>query len=289
MKVIKLVWITVLFYCSIPSFAQQAQENFSFVFMTDVHLKNEPHIISGFRRAMDKINVLDPDFILSGGDQVFDVMRGNEAVSDSLFQLYANETKALRAPVYNCIGNHELFGIYKESPTDSTHRLYKYGLYKKYFEELYYSFDYKGWHFVVLNNLDAASYAYFASFDQQQLDWLKNDLSNISPSTPVVIMMHVPIVSVQNQLDIPQNGVSMGPNIRNRDVLLEMIEPYNIQLVLQGHLHYFEDIQVKGKTRFITGSAIAGRPSWRGQRNGPPGFLKFEVTGSSYTYKFVEF
>jgi len=255
--------------------------------MTDIHLKNEPHILQGFRMAVAEINRYQPDFILSGGDQVYDVMRGNVDASDSLFNLYIKEAKALKAPVYNTVGNHELFGIYRESPTDSTHSLYKYGMYKKHLKDLYYSFDYQGWHFIVLNNLDAAGFAYYSAFDQEQLEWLKRDLAKLGSNTPVVMMMHVPIVSVQNQLDLPKQGPSLGPDVKNKDQLLQIIEPYNIQLVLQGHLHYFEDIQVKGKTRFITGSAIAGRPSWKGQRNGPPGFLVFRVNGDKYSYEFV--
>ncbi|MGN0021763.1 MAG: metallophosphoesterase family protein [Sphingobacterium hotanense] len=271
---------------SLCSYAQR-DSSFSFVFMTDIHLKNEPHILQGFRMAVAEINRYQPDFILSGGDQVYDVMRGNVDASDSLFNLYIREAKALKAPVYNTVGNHELFGIYRESPTDSTHSLYKYGMYKKHFKELYYSFDYQGWHFIVLNNLDAAGFAYYSAFDQEQLEWLKRDLAKLDSNTPVVMMMHVPIVSVQNQLDLPKEGPSFGPDIKYKDQLLQIIEPYNIQLVLQGHLHYFEDIQVKGKTRFITGSAIAGRPSWKGQRNGPPGFLVFRVNGDKYSYEFV--
>lgn len=267
----------------------QAGEAFSFVFMTDVHIKDDPQVLASYRRAMDSINRLQPDFVLSGGDQVFDVMRGNVAKSDSLFQLFLTESERIKAPVHTTVGNHELFGIYEVSPTDHTHPDYKYGMYERYFGPTYYSFGHKCWHIVVLNNLDVEGYRFYAGIDDAQLEWLAEDLKQLAPETPVIMMMHVPIVSVQNQYQLPENGISVGPNVAQKDKLMALIEQYNVKLVLQGHLHFLEDIHVLGRTRFITGGAIAGRPSWRGTNNGPRGFLHFQIDGEKISYRFVAY
>lgn len=265
----------------------QSGERFSFVFMTDVHIKDEPHVLTSYRRAIDSINALKPDFVLSGGDQVFDVMRGNVAKSDSLFQLFLSESSRIHAPVHTTVGNHELFGIYEVSPTDHTHPDYKYGMYERYFGPTYYSFDHKGWHIVVLNNLDVEGYKFFAGIDEEQLDWLAGDLERLDPETPIMMMMHVPIVSVQDQYGVSGSGA--GPNVVNKDRLMELIHAHNVRLVLQGHLHFPEEIHVLNRTRFITGGAIAGRPSWRGLENGPRGFMHFQVDGDTLTYRFVAY
>lgn len=289
-KLSYIIAFVLLFSFSINVAAQQdSKDDFSFVFMTDIHLKNEPLIVNSYRKAISKINALNPDFVLSGGDQVYDVMRGNEKKADSLFTFFKKESKAIKSPLYTSVGNHDLFGIYKESPSDSTHAYYKYALYEKYFGKTYYSFEHKGWHFVVLNVLDVKDQRYIASFDKAQLAWLEKDLKSISKETPVVIMLHIPIVSVQNQIDIPENEISEGPSVVNKKQLLDILKPYNLKIVLQGHLHYSEDIFVSGKTHYITGGAIAGRPSWRGLRNGPRGFLHFKVKNGEFEYSFIDY
>jgi 3',5'-cyclic-AMP phosphodiesterase len=284
------VWSIALIFLSSSLSAQSKKENeFSFVFMSDIHIKHDPAILKSIRGVIDTVNKLKPDFLLSGGDQVYDVMRGNEKMADSLFTLFKEETKAFNAPVHTTVGNHELFGIYKESTTDSTHAYYKYALYEKYFGKTYRSFDHEGWHFVILNNLDVKGYEYIAKFGEDQLKWLQEDLKVVDKKTPVVLIMHVPLVSVQNQVQIPKNGLTTGPDVINKHRLLDMLKPYNLKLVLQGHYHWFEDIYVNDKTHFITGGAVAGRPSWRGTDNGPRGFLFFKVKGDSFSYDFIEY
>ncbi len=118
-----------------------ANEDFSFVFMSDVHIRDDDFAIQNFRKAIRQINELQPDFVLSGGDQVFDVLRGDVEKSKALFDLFKKESAAIKAPLYTTVGNHELFGVYPESPTDSTHRYYKYGMYEEYFGKTYKFLD----------------------------------------------------------------------------------------------------------------------------------------------------
>ena len=268
---------------------KNANKEFSFIFMSDIHIMDNPEILKSYRKAIAKANSLSPDFVLTGGDNVFDVMRGNASMADSLFTLLKEENKAFKAPIYTTLGNHDLFGIYKESNSDSTHVYYKYALYEKHLGKTYHSFDHKGWHFVILNDLDVKNQQYFGSFDYAQLEWLKNDLAKIDKKTPVVIVMHIPLVSVQFQVQQRREGAVPEQDVVNKYKLFEILEPYNFKIALQGHLHFFEDIYVNQKTHFITGGAVAGRPSWRGTVNGPRGFVNFKVKGDQFNYDFVEY
>lgn len=132
--------------------------SFTFVFMTDIHLQPKhgypnlpqtpdlsPH--KAFSVAIDTANKLGADFAIMGGDQVYDVMRGQDR-ADSLFQDYKNAVAALNMPVYHTIGNHDLFGIYQESKINADHPDYKYGMFERYFGKTYHSFDHKGWDFI---------------------------------------------------------------------------------------------------------------------------------------------
>ena len=61
-------------------------QEFEFAFMTDIHIKPEMNAPEGFQMAIDKANELNPDFVLTGGDLVYDVMRGNQERGDTLFR-----------------------------------------------------------------------------------------------------------------------------------------------------------------------------------------------------------
>ena len=220
---------------------------------------------------------------------VYDVLRGNKSRSDTLFTLYKNTSEKINVPVYNCIGNHELFGIYEESVEDSLHPDYKYGMYERYFGKTYYSFDHKGWHFVVLNSIEEQNKRYIGSISEEQLLWLKEYLAKIYPDTPLVITLHIPLVSTFPQI-YPKPSNSGGyKGLRNQARLMEIVEGYNLKLVLQGHLHWLEDINVMGKTRYITGGAVAGRPSWKGKRHGEEGFLKIHIAGEEISWDFIDY
>lgn len=269
--------------------AQQKNDDFTFVFLTDIHLRPDSVAANAFDKVVKKVAEINPDFILSGGDQVFDVMRGNQSKSDSLFRFYSEQSKRFGKPVYNCVGNHELFAIYEESPEDSSHPDYKDGMFKRYFGKAYYAYEHKGWKFIVLNVLDVENFKYIGNVDSDQLMWLETELAATPKEMPIVLTVHIPLVSTYLDIYPPTGGWPKGPAVRNRNEVLSAFREHNLKFVLQGHVHWFEDLNIEGKTRFITGGAIAGRPSWRGTQHGPRGFLKFHVSGSKATYEFVAY
>ncbi|HRN57861.1 MAG TPA: metallophosphoesterase [Agriterribacter sp.] len=287
--------VVVLLFCGLmfDAYSQPRPSNdqeFSFVFMTDLHVKHDPFVLAELSRLTDTINKMKVDFVLTGGDQVFDVMRGNVKKGDSLFSLYKEQIAKINVPVYSCMGNHELFGIYPESDIDSTHKDYKYGMFQRYLGNPYYSFDHKGWHFIVLNVLDAANKKYTGRVDEKQIEWLKQDLSKVNANTPVAIAAHLPFVSSFYQVYPPKSGGGAASAwIKNRDEVLQLFKNHQLKLVLQGHIHWLEDINVENKTHFITGGAVAGRPSWRGNNHGPRGFLLFSVKENTFSWKFIEY
>ncbi len=265
------------------------EANFSFAFLTDIHLQPEWGAVTAFKRVIDSVNRLQPDFVMTGGDLIFDVLRGNRARADSLFTLYTQTIKGFTMPIHHVIGNHELFGIYAESPIQPDDPDYKYGMFKRYLGETYYSFDHKGWHFIALNSIDERNKRYIGIIDEAQKEWLRKDLESVKPGTPIVVVTHIPFVSVQHQIIPPRNPTPPAPNenwISNRNEILNMFKGHNLRLVLQGHLHWVEDIKVEN-TRFITGGAVAGRPSWKGNNNGEQGFMIFNINGENITWRFV--
>ncbi|MGB5556217.1 MAG: metallophosphoesterase [Flavobacteriaceae bacterium] len=258
---------------------------FEFVFLTDIHLKPEMNAPKGFQMAIEKVNVLNPDFVITGGDLVYDVMRGNFEKSESLFNLYKEMSKGFAMPVYNCIGNHDLFGIYEESPEDENHPDYKYGMWERHFGDTYYSFDHKGWHFITLNSLDTTpEKKYKAVFNEAQLQWLKDDLQQVDRTTPIIITTHIPMICTYAQL----NGSEGTRTVENAAEAFKILENHNLKLVLQGHIHWKEYGFINDRFEFITGGSIAGN-GWKGRRhNTKEGFMRIKINGTDFSWDYID-
>lgn len=280
----------LLSVCFLYTTAQKKADNsFSFVLMSDIHVK--PEVTKEFQKVIDSVNRMKPDFVMAAGDLVFDVMRGNPPAADSLFQLYKSMSAMIKSPVYNCIGNHELFGIYPESDVDSSHADYKWGMYERYLGKTYYSFEHKGWHFIVLNSIDVTpEKKYMGVIGKEQIEWLKADLAKVGANTPIAVTVHIPFLSTFDQRHKEINTTGKEPHgtlISNRKEVLDLFEGHNLRLVMQGHIHWIEDIFINNKTHFITAGSVAGRPSWRGTKHGERGFMKIEIKGEEVSAKYI--
>ncbi|MDT8401058.1 MAG: metallophosphoesterase [Bacteroidales bacterium] len=289
-----IISISLLFISSCKTQHQEAaggEDTFSFAFLTDTHLQPGKNAAEGFRQAIDTVNMLKPDFVITGGDQIMDALGQTESRTDSLYDMYVEMAELFDMPVYNTMGNHEVFGIYEQSGVDETHPLYGEKMYEERIGERYYAFNHKGWRFYILDSVDEREdgSGYYGHVDSLQIAWLKEDLANVDPSTPIAISVHIPFITIQTQL---VNG-STAPNseglvITNaRDVLL-LFQEHNLRLVLQGHLHFLEDLYAGG-VHFITGGAVSSS-WWNGPRGDlQEGFLLVHLNGEDLDWEYVDY
>ena len=124
---------------------------FSFAFMTDIHLQPERGAAIAFQWAIREVNRRDPDFVLTGGDMVMDVLNQSYGRADSLFRMYEDLSKKFRMPVYHTLGNHEVYGWQGVEESIELHPEFGKGMFEQRLGPRYYSFDHKGWHFMVLD------------------------------------------------------------------------------------------------------------------------------------------
>ena len=143
-------WIIILaIFLSIGSSCKKEKSNeFTFAFLTDIHLQPELNATEGFRKAISLVDSLNPDFVITGGDLIMDALGVPLERADSLYDLYMATSEEFKMPVHNTMGNHEVFGYYKGSGVDSTHSLYGDGLFESKLGKRYYNFDHKGWRFI---------------------------------------------------------------------------------------------------------------------------------------------
>jgi 3',5'-cyclic-AMP phosphodiesterase len=265
-------------------------ERFSFVFMTDIHLTSELNATEGFLQAIETINDLSPDFVLTGGDNIMDALGQTYSTSDSLYNLYNETVKNLDMPIYHGMGNHEVFGLYEKSGVSPNHEEYGKKLYENRLAKPYYSFDHKNWHFIVLDGIGfTEDRHYYGHIDKEQIEWLKQNLEKAGKEKPTAIITHIPLLSVGRQIMTgPTEGFGEGSIITNADEIIPILEQYNVKLVLQGHLHFLEDINYNG-IHYITGGAVSSN-WWKGARFGmEEGFVKIDVSGENFDWEYVDF
>lgn len=270
--------------------APEEKSGFSFAFLTDIHVQPERMATEGFKAAIARVNKLKPDFVITGGDLIMDALAQTPGRADSLYNLYVETQKAFKMPVYNTMGNHEVFGYYPESGVDSSHPLYGDKMFEEKLGKRYYAVDHHGWRFYILDSVDEwEEGGYYGFVDQEQLDWLKEDLASVDPETPIVISVHIPLISVFTQLDVGSTAPNgRGTVVTNSKELLELFRDHNLRLVLQGHLHSNEDIQVYD-TRFISVGAVSGG-WWQGAHRGfEEGFLMVHVSDEKIETEYIDY
>jgi Icc protein len=267
--------------------ATGAPENFSFIHFTDLHIQPERRAAAGCAQCIARMNRQNPDFAVCGGDLVFDAAEVGFPRARQLFDLYAETLKPLNMKVYSVIGNHDVFGVSSKSGIPQTDSHYG----KKMFEERigprYSSFDHKGWHFVLLDTIGTAATGrdFIGHVDEDQLAWLKSDLTRMRPNSPLVVFTHVPLASAAMQL-VPDPWKTAETYLTtNAREVLEVLWPYQPKAVLQGHTHIREKVVYRG-CQFITSGAVCGN-WWKGARDGhPEGFAVITVRNGQIDWQY---
>jgi Icc protein len=160
------------------------EDGFSFAFLTDIHLQPEKAAVAGFRQAIDSVNKLNPDFVITGGDLVMDALDQTYGRVDSLYDLYIEVSGELNMPVYNTVGNHEVYGWHRTEEGIESNPEFGKKMFESKMGERFYSFDHKGWHFIILDAIYRSEEGhYIGKIDQEQQEWLKGDLGKTDKKT----------------------------------------------------------------------------------------------------------
>ncbi len=266
--------------------AQGSANGWSFIHFTDTHIQPELRADEGSRAAFRKMTALKPDFAISGGDLIFDALGTDRKRADLQFGLYKEAIKLLEMPLYNTMGNHDVFGLYTKSGVAPTEAKYGKLLYEDYIGKRYHSFNHKGWHFIVLDSIGMTpERQYIGHIDDEQLTWLKNDLEATGTSTPIVVITHIALATTFPMMVNPAGTSTAGVIITNTREVLALMSAYKVKAVLQGHTHIIENVRYKD-TQFITSGAVSGN-WWKGQRFGfDEGFAVLTVRGDEISWRY---
>ena len=236
----------------------QAQENFSFVYLPDIHLQPDSAVVAGFEQVAKQINRLRPDFVLTGGDMIYTAKNVNDKKAEILFDLMDKEFKKLKMPVHLTMGNHENVGITEESGIDKTNPMWGKNMFESRYGSRYYTFSYNGWKFFVLDGIRILEKEknYTQGVDSVQMEWIRKELVSTDKSTPVIISIHSPLINPHAISSSDSQALSA-----NSEAILNMFMGYNLKMVLEGHTHLFMDLFFKGVSYVSGGSTAYGTDS----------------------------
>lgn len=250
-----------------------APESFAFVQVTDIHIR--PEVAGAVREFVARVNSLDPQpaFVVATGDIVSNVCTKAFATLEKVeeaFLLYREAMAGLAVPLLNVIGDNDCAcGL----PPDSS--WYYKGAYQALFGPLWYSFDYGGWHFVVLDG-NSCKPPPWDSLSEEELAWLEQDLAFQPQGRPIVLFSHEPLFMCQNYRR-----------------LLSILKGRNVKAALAGHWHVTWEKEI-GILNIITG-ALSGRwwrddgVHWHGSNidRSPQGYRIFLVDGDDFSTEYV--
>lgn len=271
-----------------------------FVHMTDMHVQPETRGGEGWDACLKSLRKLDPapQFILTGGDHIFDALAQTPQRCQLQWDLYSKIWKdEIALPTHAVLGNHDVAGWTAADKYPPT--LAGYGkamvLEKLAMPARYYSFIAGGWKFIMLDSVSRREPGYLAQIDDEQKAWLQEELSKTDRHTPIAIVSHIPILSIAIFFfaSKPQEeGILLSDALQHRDgaELFKIFEKHdNVKLILSGHLHLVDRCDYKGRS-FICDGAVSGR-WWKGAHQGfSEGYGVFDVQpDGTFEHQYVTF
>ena len=261
------------------------------VFYSDVHARTEWGTPEALAAAADAINARNADLVIGCGDLITDGFQSSAETVAPRWDAYMKMHDSLNGEVHAAIGNHDLVAAIPEDgsePSDDPRSVFRQRL---RVTRTYYSFDALGYHVVLLDSIQILGNIskYQGLIDREQMEWIREDLSKISKTTPIIVALHIPLLT--GFFQATEGATAAAPAgrvvVNNVDVL-DLFKEHNLVLVLQGHLHITEMLRWQNTT-FITGGALSGK-WWRGSWLGTSeGFNLVTLRGDRIEWEYLTY
>jgi 3',5'-cyclic AMP phosphodiesterase CpdA len=270
---------------------------FSFVHITDQHVRRKRKGNLGYATCIDSIKNLTPvpDFAVMGGDMVFDGLYNPKDEYIDQIKLYRDISDDMKLPYFHCMGNHDVLGWNARRKVDVNdpdigktliQRMLKW-------ESPYYSFNFHGWHFVVLDCIlrvddPERGPLYRPEIGPEQRDWLAADLGRAA-GRPTLVFTHVAMFCNVGQINGDSNAKAMtGMVIADNREVRRILERHSVRAVIQGHSHdiqefFYNDIW------YVTSTA-ASAAWWGGTWTGfDQGYTLFTCDGDDLKWRHLTY
>lgn len=264
--------------------------------LTDIHLKNDLGAPGKYVKCLHHLQQLSPgvDFILNGGDIVFEMNKENISSINAQWalidQIHRDE---LDLPVHYCLGNHDVW--WNEKDRSQVYYGKRYSLERLGMVKPYNSFTKGGWKFITLDSthLDIDDTWYIGKLGDVQYNWLKQELENTPEEMPVLIMSHIPILTalLMIQDNIVNRWEMLGGDMHTDTAkIINLFSAHsNVKLCLSGHLHMRDRVEYN-KVTYLCNGAVSGA-WWNGQRRETaPGYGLIDLyADGAFTEQYIAY
>ncbi len=198
-----------------------------------------------FEEAVEDLNLMQPEFVISVGDLIQGYTRDEDEMYDE-WEEFDDMVRQLQMPFFYVGGNHDL--SYPELLEEWEAR----------FGPTYYSFKYNGALFVVLNSqfIDNPK-DYWGAEHEKQLRFLEKTLEKAGPVRWTFVFLHYPFWTLRN-------SEKMMPGSYGRWVEVEELLKGRKYTVFAGHTHKFNLTGRDENTSYITLATTGGGSKMRG-------------------------
>lgn len=243
---------------------EEKQAPFSFVQMCDTQLGmgGYEHDVMTFKLAVKQINSMKPDFVVICGDLV-------QKANNKSFADFKAIKAGFKLPCHCAAGNHDV----QNKPTPESLKRYRETIGKDY-----YSFENKGYTFIVANT--QLWKAPLAGESEKHDAWFKKALEAArAKKLPAVIVAHYPLFvkepnEKENYYNLPQP---------KRKEILDLCEKNSVVAFLAGHTHK----QITNEYKGI--QMVNGETTSRNNDGRPMGFRLWHVDGTKrLRHQFVK-
>ncbi|HJS85380.1 MAG TPA: metallophosphoesterase [Acetobacteraceae bacterium] len=230
--------------------AEAATKSFSFVQISDSHLGFDkpanPHTTDTLQQALAQVRGLPdrPAFMIHTGDI-------SHLSKPAQFDTCQQMMGATGLAAYTVPGEHDIL------EEDGKSYLNRFGKGAK--GDGWYSFDAGGMHFIGLVNVVNLKGNGLGDLGQEQLEWLEDDVADLSASTPIVVMAHVPLWTVYEP---------WGWGTADGAQALGYLKRFGSVTVLNGHIHQVMQ-KIEGHVAFHTARSTAFPQPAPGTAKGP--------------------
>lgn len=248
--------------------------------ITDVHLSADDSVKARFRQCLEAVKQHKPDFFLNGGDSIMDASY-KDVVREKVTAQWAAWDDCMSTikgyEVHSCLGNHDMWWAAPSKEDDMYGK--SYAVKRLKIPARYYSFTRNGWHFIILDGNNEK-----ISLDEEQYQWLEQDLAQLPAGTPTLLMSHFPVFGA--------TPILVGGNHSDNKKLKDLFYRHRdkVKVMLAGHNHLYDKILYNG-VWYCCNGAMSGFWWGKGDKEStgpgyyletPPGFaiLKLYKDGS---------
>jgi len=192
---------------------------------------------AGYQRSVKEVNLLQPEFVIILGDLIHGYT--NAAAVEKQWDAFDAQTKQFEMPVYLVVGNHDVFSKQTEQ------------IYQRRYGKLWYSFEAKDCHFIVLDSEDQADSTRIVG---AQLEWLKADLA-AAKRKRIFVFIHQPLWGMRDK-DFAKSawGRTIHP----------LLAAAGVDTVFAGHEHQYTLQPTRDGVRYVisggAGAELADSP-----------------------------